>query len=73
MVEKLTANGPADRAGIKVGDVITECDGESIDSAAKLTAAIRSKAANSKVTLKLTRDGKEITVEATLGDADANN
>jgi putative serine protease PepD len=73
LVEKLSANGPADKAGIKVGDVITECDGESIDSAAKLTAAIRSKAANSKVTLKLTRNGKEITVDATLGDADANN
>jgi putative serine protease PepD len=72
-VEKLTANGPADKAGIKVGDVITECDGQSIDSASKLTAAIRSKSANSKVSLKLTRNGKEITVEATLGDADANN
>lgn len=73
LVEKLTANGPADKAGIKVGDVITECDGQSIDSASKLTAAIRSKSANSKVTLKLTRNGKEITVEATLGDADADN
>ena len=72
-VEKLTANGPAAKAGIEVGDIITECDGESIDSASKLTAAIRSKSANSKVSLKLTRNGKEITVEATLGDADANN
>jgi len=72
-VEKLTANGPAAKAGIEVGDIITECDGESIDSSAKLTAAIRSKSANSKVTLKLTRNGKELTVQATLGDADANN
>jgi len=72
-VEKLTPNGPAEKAGIRVGDVITECDGESINGAAKLTAAIRSKSANSKVTLKLTRNGKEITLEATLGDADANN
>jgi putative serine protease PepD len=72
-VEKLTANGPAAKAGIEVGDIIIECDGESIDSSAKLTAAIRSKSANSKVTLKLTRNGKEITVQATLGDADANN
>ncbi|NBR64623.1 MAG: PDZ domain-containing protein [Actinobacteria bacterium] len=72
-IEKLTAAGPAEKAGIKVGDVITECDGESIDSASKLTAAIRSKAANSTVTLKITRAGKEITIEATLGDADASN
>jgi len=72
-VEKLTANGPAAKAGIEVGDIIIECDGESIDSSAKLTAAIRSKSANSKVSLKLTRNGKEITVQATLGDADANN
>jgi len=72
-VEKLSPNGPAEKAGIKVGDVITECDGESINGASKLTAAIRSKSANSKVTLKLTRNGKEITLQATLGDADANN
>lgn len=72
-VEKLTPGGPAEKAGLKVGDVITECDGESIDSASKLTAAIRSKSANSKVTLKLMRNGKEVTLQATLGDADANN
>lgn len=72
-IVKLTPNGPAAKAGLKVGDIITGCDGESIDSASKLTAAIRSKAAYSKVTLELTRNGKKLTFQATLGDADASN
>ncbi|MEY4417607.1 MAG: hypothetical protein RIQ88_45 [Actinomycetota bacterium] len=72
-VEKLTPGGAAEKAGIKVGDVIISCDGVSIDGASKLTAAIRSKAAYSKVTLELLRNGKSITVQATLGDADKAN
>jgi len=71
-IEKLTPGGPAAKAGLKVGDIIISCDGESMDSASKLTAAIRSKAAYSKVSLEVTRNGKKLTIQATLGDADAN-
>lgn len=72
-VEKLTPGGAADKAGLQVGDIITGCDGERINSASNLTAAIRSKAAFTKVTLTITRNGKEITLKATLGDANAAN
>jgi S1-C subfamily serine protease len=71
-IEKLTPGGPAAKAGLKVGDIIISCDGESMDSASKLTAAIRAKAAYSKVSLEVTRNGKKLTIQATLGDADAN-
>jgi putative serine protease PepD len=72
-IEKLTPGGPAAKAGLKVGDIITSCDSEGVDSASKLTAAIRSKAAFSKVTLEITRNGKKLSIQATLGDADATN
>jgi putative serine protease PepD len=72
-IVKLTPGGPAEKAGLKIDDVIISCDGESIDGASKLTAAIRSKAAYSKTTLSITRNGKTITLTATLGDADATN
>jgi putative serine protease PepD len=72
-VEKLTPGGAAEKAGLKIGDIVIGFDGERIDSASKLTAAVRSRAAFSKVTLTVTRNGKEITIKATLGDADAAN
>ena len=72
-VVKLAPGGPAETAGLKIDDVIVAVDGESINSASKLTAAIRAKEAYSKVTLTVERAGKTITIEATLGDADAAN
>ena len=72
-IVKLAPGGPAEKAGFKVGDVIVACDGETINSASELTAAIRAKEAYSKVTLTVERAGKTITIEATLGDADAAN
>jgi putative serine protease PepD len=72
-IEELAAGGPAEKAGFKVGDVIVECDGKAIDSAKTLTAAIRSNQAFAKVSLKAVREGSEITVEVTLGDASTIN
>jgi putative serine protease PepD len=72
-VEKLTAGGPAEKAGLKVGDIVISFDGEPIDSASKLTAVVRSKAAYTKVPLKVLRNGKEVSLQATLGDANAAN
>ncbi len=72
-VEKLTPGGAAEKAGMKVGDIVISLDGERIDSASRLTAEVRSRAAFAKVTLKILRNGKEISLEATLGDANAAN
>lgn len=68
-VEQLTAGGAAEKAGLKVGDVVIGCDGQTIDSSSKLTAAIRAKEAFSTVTLKVLRDKETIEITATLGDA----
>ena len=68
-IEKLSPGGAAEAAGLKVGDVIVECDGKTIDTAKTLTAAIRSNQAFAKVSLKAIREGTEITIEVTLGDA----
>ncbi|MEN9970974.1 MAG: hypothetical protein RL146_275 [Actinomycetota bacterium] len=72
-IEKLSTGGAAEEAGLKVGDVIIECDGKAIDTAKTLTAAIRSNQAFAKVSLKALRDGSEITVDVTLGDASTIN
>ncbi|NBT46399.1 MAG: PDZ domain-containing protein [Actinobacteria bacterium] len=72
-IKELTPGGPAEKAGFKVGDVIIACDGVLIDSSSKLTAAIRSKSAFSKVEIDVKRGNKTLTISATLGDADAGN
>ena len=71
-IQGLAPGGPAEKAGLKEGDVIIECEGKAIDGAKTLTAAIRSNPAFAKVSLKVLRDGTEITISVTLGDAAAN-
>jgi putative serine protease PepD len=68
LVTDVTAGGPADKAGIKKGDVITELDGQKIDSSSALVAAVRSHAPGSEVSLTYLRDGKSTTVNVTLGE-----
>jgi S1-C subfamily serine protease len=52
---------------VKAGDVITAIDGKVITKADDLTAAVGSRAPNDKVTLKITRGGKTVTLDVTLG------
>ncbi|RFU40505.1 PDZ domain-containing protein, partial [Actinomadura logoneensis] len=64
----VTKSGPADRAGIKPGDVITKVDGRPIENASDLIATIRSKAPGNvvKVTFLPGGKGQEKTVDVTL-------
>ena len=48
-------------------------NGEKVDSASQLTAAIRAQKAFAEVELTVIRDGKEIKIPVTLGDAEAAN
>ena len=66
-VSQVTSGSGADAAGIQRGDIITEFEGEKVESASDLTLDVRKKNAGDKVTVKLYRDNKEETVEVTLG------
>jgi len=58
---------PAAEAGLQQGDVVTELDGESVDSADELRRLVDSKSPGDKVELTIERDGDTQTVEVTLG------
>jgi len=63
----ITPGGPADKVGLKAGDVIIEFDGSEVDNSDELIVMIRSKSVGDKVKIKYKRNGltKEVTVTLT--------
>jgi len=64
----IVSGSPADQAGLKDGDVITKVNNITIDQNTSLTAALARFKVGDKVTLTVVRNGKTITVNATLGN-----
>lgn len=64
--------GPAEKAGVKEGDIITKVNDAQIDDKNSLTSLLGKYAVNDKVTLTVMRDGKPQTIEVTLGAAPEN-
>jgi putative serine protease PepD len=57
----------AAKAGLKAGDVITAVDGKATPTAPSLRAVIDSDKPGDKITLTVKRNGRTLTVKATLG------
>jgi len=68
LVEDVTAGGPADKAGIKTGDVVRKLNGQVIDDAGQLTAQITNLSPGAVATLDILRDGQPMTIKVTLGE-----
>ncbi len=62
----VTPGGPADKAGIKPGDVITALDGRPMTTALELIVGIRAQAVGDTVSLTVRRDGKDTEIAVTL-------
>jgi len=67
VVTAITSGSPADRAGIKVHDVITKVNDQSIDDSHPLKDVLRQYAPGTKVNVTIYRDGKNQTLQVTLG------
>ncbi|MFD5340133.1 S1C family serine protease [Streptomyces hawaiiensis] len=65
--------GPAAKAGLKPGDVITKLDDRVIDSGPTLIGEIWTHQPGDKVTITYERDGKQHTVDVTLGSRVGDN
>lgn len=65
-VQEVVAGSAASKAGVQEGDIITQVDGQSVDSENKISEAIASKKMGDSMTLVLWKDNQERTVTATL-------
>ncbi|MFJ3092519.1 S1C family serine protease [Streptomyces hydrogenans] len=65
----VTPDGPAAKAGLRPGDVITKVDGQRVHNGEELIVKIRAHRPGDGLALTLTRDGRELTRTVTLGSA----
>jgi len=68
LVGDVVPNTPAEKAGIKTGDVIVEFNGKKISDANNLRLLVSQTAPDSAATVKLLRNGKEKTATVTLAE-----
>ena len=68
LVSNVSKDGPAEKAGVKVGDVILEFDGREVTGSTDLPILVARTAVNKKVRLKVLRDKKEATLTAAVGE-----
>ena len=69
-IERVTAGGAAEAAGLKAGDVVVRFNDRPIASSSELTAAVRQQPAGAKARIEYVRNGVKATVSVTLGNAD---
>ena len=60
------ADSPADKAGLKRGDVVKSIDGTAVSDMADLRGALKDKKAGDSVALSISRDGEDQDVTVTL-------
>lgn len=70
LVQQVQPGGPADKGGIKAGDIITTIDGRSIKDGDDLVSDIASRRPGSSIRLGFVRDGKPQDATVTVGDRD---
>jgi putative serine protease PepD len=68
LIATVEPDSPADAAGLVDGDIVIAIDGNTVDGAAGLVAAIRDREPGDEVEMTVIRGGETITVTATLTD-----
>jgi serine protease Do len=69
IVSRLTEDGPAAKAKLRIGDVIVSADGKRIRSGEELIDLVQAKAKGDKIRLEILRDKKPLTVEVEVAEA----
>ncbi|GAB5518862.1 MAG: Do family serine endopeptidase [Rhodothermales bacterium] len=67
-IEVVTPESPADRAGLRDGDIIVAIDGVTLQDSNQLRTTIANLAPGDRVNLEVERDGRRMDLAVTLGD-----
>ncbi len=66
-ITRVEPDSPAEKAGLKVGDVVLEYNGQRVEGTQQFVRLVRETPPGRRVTLVISRDGATQTVTATLG------
>ncbi|HXX64252.1 MAG TPA: DegQ family serine endoprotease [Bacteroidota bacterium] len=72
LVGDVTTGGPADKAGIARGDVITHFNGVQVENSAQLRNLVAEAEPGSKASVDLLREGKKMDITVQLGERPEN-
>jgi serine protease Do len=62
LVQGVSPDGPADKAGLQQGDLITQVNGEPVEGPVELTQRIRKQPVGTRFDLSVLREGEELRV-----------
>jgi serine protease Do len=68
LISQVAPGSPAEKAGLKVGDIIVAIDGEKVREVRELQFRIMKTPPGTEVTLTILRGGKEQTIKAKVGE-----
>jgi len=67
LVARVVEDSPAEKAGLKIGDVIVEFDGHVIETSGELPPVVGMAAIDEKVKVKIFREGSKKTIKVIVG------
>jgi len=70
-IAKVIEGSPAEKAGLKAGDIITEFDGKAIETPYELIAQMQRHNVNDEVTLTIIRNGSTLNVTIVLAEKES--
>jgi serine protease Do len=73
LVAEVVPGGPADKAGIKAGDVIVSFDGKPVHDSHDLPAMVAATTIDREVPITLVRNGKEIEIAAVIAKLESGD
>ncbi len=68
LIAGVEGGSPADKAGLKQGDLIVDMNGKKVVDSTSLRNMVAASAPGTKVDIKIIREGKEQTISMTLGE-----
>jgi S1-C subfamily serine protease len=71
LVNRLTPGSPAEKAGLKVGDVIVQAEGRRVETVNELSGAVQDKKKADKIKLEVLRNKKPLSIDVEVAEEES--